>query len=582
MRGLTRDQRGAIMVLGLFMALFATGCLVYLFKLGGAITEREHLQDAADAAAFSAAVLHARGMNVIALVNMTMAALLAVLIVLKLVEMAGYVGVTFATGLAFVTGGASLSAVPPLTQAAISAREAHDAAKPVVQTSLRVLRIAARGVRVVMPSVAQTRSVLAIADQDGPAAIATLVVPSRVTLPTRDGSYDELCTKAGDYVGALINVPFEGMSLPGFSIGEITGGLIDTGSAWFCEADAGGRPGTSVTRRIWHPILPKSRACEALGHHDADEAEHQRVCGQAEQETVAADEAIDPDTGHCVPAGGDACAPDGLYELRASLAQSACAPRERDDASLSKFTWQARSFTRRYVWDEGEWKVAEPIVSGTEQYDRRQSARRPCGPSGGIGREWSSVRRRDGELVPICSNVAPPSTPPIGSQHTVDLVHTEVLQMFRCFELRTERREIEGEGGGLAASEEEGQQMAPQLIAEGAELGEEDFQLRALAIGPGAGALEGVAFAQAEHYFDDAEATPADLLWRMGWTARLRRFREPGRQPAPAGTDDLADAALHQTGAAHTTFESACAALAPEHFPCAAIDLELFFKLAAH
>jgi hypothetical protein len=617
MKDALRDQRGAIMVMGLFMAIFATGCLFYLVGLGEAIAQRERMQDAADAAAFSSAVLHARGMNVIALVNMTMAALLAALIVLKLVELAGYIGVAVATGLAFFTSGLSLSAVPLFAELSFNAREAHDAAQPTVHTSLRVLRIASRGVRVVMPWVAQAASMKTIVAHYAPPAVQGFSVPGRITLPTRDGSYEGLCRKAGEYVGDLVSVPFAGIATPGFSLGEITGGLIGAGSAWFCETEGGARPGTWVTREIWHPVLPKALECGSGGRGVDGEpglaqAQHEQLCAEAQRQTVEADAAIDPITGACVERPGSSCGLDGLYELRATLAQSDCAPRAVGDDSLSQFKWQARTFARRYTWDDGEWKVSEELLPDTERHRLYTTPARPCGSPSSFSPEWSSVRRDDGgELVPICDNIAPPSTLPIDNEYTVDILHTEVLQMFQCFEQRSEHREIEGEGGGLAASQAEGEEMAPQLIAEGAQLGEEDFQIRALVIGDGVGAspiallgglnspeeeanaaeiaawsaartLGSIAVAQAEFYFDDAAARSEDLLWSMRWTARLRRFHASDREPEPATPDDIADAALHATGAVHTTLESACALLGPKGFPCGAIDLSLLSNLAAH
>ncbi|WP_236519650.1 hypothetical protein [Sandaracinus amylolyticus] len=75
---LTLDQRGAIMVIGVFMSAMLVGILYYVWGIGGALLFRERMQDAADASAFSAAVVHARGMNIIALLNIVMAALAAV------------------------------------------------------------------------------------------------------------------------------------------------------------------------------------------------------------------------------------------------------------------------------------------------------------------------------------------------------------------------------------------------------------------------------------------------------------------------------------------------------------------------
>ena len=76
--GLRLDERGAIMVIGVFMSVMLVGVLYYVWGIGGAVLFRERMQDAADASAFGAAVVHARGMNIIALLNIIMAALAAV------------------------------------------------------------------------------------------------------------------------------------------------------------------------------------------------------------------------------------------------------------------------------------------------------------------------------------------------------------------------------------------------------------------------------------------------------------------------------------------------------------------------
>jgi hypothetical protein len=72
------DQRGAIMVIGIFIAMMLVGMIYYVWGIGGAILFRERMQDASDASAFSAAVIHARAMNIIAVINIIMAALAAI------------------------------------------------------------------------------------------------------------------------------------------------------------------------------------------------------------------------------------------------------------------------------------------------------------------------------------------------------------------------------------------------------------------------------------------------------------------------------------------------------------------------
>jgi hypothetical protein len=74
------------MVMGIFLACLLVGLLYYLAGLGQAILFRERMQDAADSAALAGAVLAARGMNVIALLNTYMAATLVVILSLSLAQ----------------------------------------------------------------------------------------------------------------------------------------------------------------------------------------------------------------------------------------------------------------------------------------------------------------------------------------------------------------------------------------------------------------------------------------------------------------------------------------------------------------
>lgn len=95
LRGLAGDDRGAVMVVGAFMAILAVGLLYHLAGVGETVLYQERLQDAADTAAFAAAVGHARAMNAIAIVNATMAVVMAALSALNLAVIAAQVCVDF-------------------------------------------------------------------------------------------------------------------------------------------------------------------------------------------------------------------------------------------------------------------------------------------------------------------------------------------------------------------------------------------------------------------------------------------------------------------------------------------------------
>lgn len=69
---LLEDQRGAVMLTGLFMACFLIGALWFVIGIGDTIVFRDKMQEAADSGAFSSAALHAKGMNFISLCNLVM------------------------------------------------------------------------------------------------------------------------------------------------------------------------------------------------------------------------------------------------------------------------------------------------------------------------------------------------------------------------------------------------------------------------------------------------------------------------------------------------------------------------------
>ncbi len=91
---LVQDQSGAMMLFGLFMALFLIGALYYTLGVGDAVLYKRVLQDSADAGAFAASVTAAKGMNLIALINVIKMILAGVLMSAKLVQ--AVVGATLA------------------------------------------------------------------------------------------------------------------------------------------------------------------------------------------------------------------------------------------------------------------------------------------------------------------------------------------------------------------------------------------------------------------------------------------------------------------------------------------------------
>ncbi len=82
------DQRGAVMLIGIFMACFLIGALWSVVGLGDALVYRDKVQEAADHTAFSSATVHARGMNFMAALNLVMLAIAAIWVVIDLIDKA--------------------------------------------------------------------------------------------------------------------------------------------------------------------------------------------------------------------------------------------------------------------------------------------------------------------------------------------------------------------------------------------------------------------------------------------------------------------------------------------------------------
>src|SRR5581483_9808467 len=71
-RSIGKDNRGAIMVVGIFLACVMIGWMWMLIGLGDAIIWRDRSQEAADDVSYSSAAIQAKGMNLISFLNAVM------------------------------------------------------------------------------------------------------------------------------------------------------------------------------------------------------------------------------------------------------------------------------------------------------------------------------------------------------------------------------------------------------------------------------------------------------------------------------------------------------------------------------
>jgi hypothetical protein len=84
---LAASTEGDVNVPAIFALAFVCGLMVFTMGLGDAAIHHEAMQDAADGAALGPAILHARGMNVLAFTNLVMTAVVSVLAAVRTVQM---------------------------------------------------------------------------------------------------------------------------------------------------------------------------------------------------------------------------------------------------------------------------------------------------------------------------------------------------------------------------------------------------------------------------------------------------------------------------------------------------------------
>jgi len=236
-----RDERGAILVIGVFMCACMAGALWYVIGIGDAIIYRERLQEGADAVAFSAAALDARGMNLIVLLNLLMACVLGVRVAMK------------AAQASLIVIGGICAIFPPLEGFAATcfniASDLQTAivdTRPAINDTLKALSRAQVGIKMMVPAASLAGSIQVGSKyrprvSEAGAANRTLVQG----LPVEEGNVDQLCREAGESGPRLIEWMIE--SITGKKIpDEVTsrfdhliGKGIEKGGAYFCELGSG-------------------------------------------------------------------------------------------------------------------------------------------------------------------------------------------------------------------------------------------------------------------------------------------------------------------------------------------------------
>jgi hypothetical protein len=244
---LAEDDRGAIMVMGIFMCVLLVGALWYIAGVGDALIFHERMQEAADSVAFSAAIIEARGMNIIVLMNLLMAAILAIRVAINLVKTVLIVAAGIFTGLACVPWFTAWAAPAAALcgDGAEFMQNLDNSTRTAIDDALIALNAAETGVQEATPAAAWAGAYEMAGKYSPPVGWVLLAGASTGQgwgLPVEKGTTKKLCSEAatgvGDIIASLLG------SLPGMpsAAASFIGNLISGISAndFFCELGDGG------------------------------------------------------------------------------------------------------------------------------------------------------------------------------------------------------------------------------------------------------------------------------------------------------------------------------------------------------
>lgn len=235
-RRLHRDEGGNIIVLYVAASLLLIGMLWAIIGTGARMVQKETIQSSADAAAFSAAVIKAKGLNIIAFCNLVMALLLAIIMLLRLIKGALMIlmGVCLAACFDIFGGEVLCGFAPTATQLYEKYSELESKLEPRIMDAMKGLAKLERGVNTTFPALALVEAYRVGTHESykrnfGKGTLVTVAWPLPVgkdlKLPTKDGTWDELCDQATDMFDRVLEVALTKIGLPSFVAG-IFGGAV--------------------------------------------------------------------------------------------------------------------------------------------------------------------------------------------------------------------------------------------------------------------------------------------------------------------------------------------------------------------
>ncbi len=467
------DERGAIMLLGLFFAIFGAAIVYSVVGVSQALLYRQGLQDGADAGALSAAVMEARLMNAIVLVNILMSAILSVLVALKLVELLAIMGMMLATALAYPTFGASLAAIPVLTPIQQNVHSLHDQLEDPISEGIKALY----NVNFYLREYGPKGIVGVVKDEFQHQAFEHPVEEGFLiggdVLPIEDGEYSELCGKAAKFpvamAGETLMKPLAEAIPPVFAALESGMELMaETFSEWFCGDGESGSPSMSQTEEVWYPQSKELSSCQ-----DSVQNSYSQDWGAAAESfseavdctSQAADaELAQPDkVGNCVAQ----CDVDGPYEERVQLAREVCDPKSK--SRWDEYSYQVVEGSVLYEWTQQGWVRHEPDYGPVRIEDSKKPL---CGTSRAeLDPGYNPIVRTTddvNDLDVVCTSERPPeSEARIGRNRNQLVQFKEVRHVLGCMKREKITADVKAQRpGGFGESDDSDESKSEESSTE--------------------------------------------------------------------------------------------------------------------
>ncbi len=549
------------MVIAVFMAMIVIGFLYYLVGLGDAILAQERMQDAADATAFSSAVIHARGMNVLALLNIIMASMLAILVLMSMVVSLLQLGILVLSVAGILVPGL-LGGIPPLRTQQQVVRKIEKSLTPKVEKIVVGIHKIQGPLSKVIPIIANVNAMKLARESYGPVVKGALTFPILSGLPTDEGTFEKLCRKAGAYAGEMAVFPITGVIsfIPGKAADYLSGFLVDKAknmgeayAMYYCGIGPK-PPAPSHTIEIGVPELNSTAQVDCKNKSgEASESRQEKACEQYDAQMKSIREDFDPDTGDC-----DSREPElrAYCEQMRTRARNECNPNK--NSGLRDYKWWVDTVTRTYEIRDKRVSTKVDIKGEPKEAKNVFWPINPdmclVGASAFGSVEFSDEWNHD-TSKPVCTT--PIEKPPtiaelkLASGRRITHTHREVTHIFQCTKRETLRAPLKkGEFS-------EKMKKLPQAMCNCAVQGGEYFQIRSVVYGDAKAYTETsdkrilvatggqrpeqstiasmaewggrFAAAQAEFYFedngDDSISKREEWLWHMNWKARLRRLQ---------------------------------------------------------